>query len=123
MVSCLPASSTRATLHGSRSGNKGGMGRVLEPIARVRVVVPIAFTSSVISQLTVKRGQILGMSPDDRAGYDEQGDDACDDEHRPPAHRTPSPLRTPTVRPVPERAAVRRWRRQTCGVRHIRLLR
>lgn len=43
---------------------------VLEPIARVRVIVPIAFTSSVISQLTGKRGQILGMNPDDRAGYD-----------------------------------------------------
>ena len=44
---------------------------VLEPIAHVRVIVPTAYTSTVIQQLTGKRGQILGMNPaDDRAGFD-----------------------------------------------------
>jgi elongation factor G len=43
---------------------------VLEPIVRVHVIVPNAYTSSVIQQLTGKRGQILGMNPDERAGYD-----------------------------------------------------
>ena len=44
---------------------------VLEPIAHVKVIVPTAYTSTVIQQLTGKRGQILGMNPeDDRAGID-----------------------------------------------------
>ncbi|HVN69136.1 MAG TPA: elongation factor G [Candidatus Binatia bacterium] len=44
---------------------------VLEPIAHVRVTVPNAYTSTVIQQLTGKRGQILGMNPaEDRAGFD-----------------------------------------------------
>jgi elongation factor G len=44
---------------------------VLEPIAHVRVTVPTSYTSTVIQQLTGKRGQILGMNPaDDRAGFD-----------------------------------------------------
>ena len=43
---------------------------VLEPIARVSVVVPSSYTSTVIQQLTGKRGQILGMNPADRTGYD-----------------------------------------------------
>ncbi|MHB8145896.1 MAG: elongation factor G [Vulcanimicrobiaceae bacterium] len=43
---------------------------LLEPIARVSVIVPIAFTSTVIAQLTGKRGQILGMNPSSRAGFD-----------------------------------------------------
>lgn len=43
---------------------------VLEPIVRVRAIVPAAHTSAVIQQLTGKRGQILGMSPAERAGYD-----------------------------------------------------
>jgi elongation factor G len=43
---------------------------VLEPIAHVRVTVPTPYTSAVIQQLTGKRGQILGMNPDDRAGFD-----------------------------------------------------
>ncbi|HEX3370788.1 MAG TPA: elongation factor G [Candidatus Cybelea sp.] len=44
---------------------------VLEPVAHVRVIVPSAYTSTVIQQLTGKRGQILGMNPhDDRAGVD-----------------------------------------------------
>ncbi len=44
---------------------------VLEPIAHVRVTVPTPYTSTVIQQLTGKRGQILGMNPaDDRAGFD-----------------------------------------------------
>lgn len=43
---------------------------VLEPIARVCVVVPTSYTSSVIQQLTGKRGQILGMNATERAGFD-----------------------------------------------------
>lgn len=43
---------------------------VLEPIAHVRVTVPTNYTSTVIQQLTGKRGQILGMNPADRAGFD-----------------------------------------------------
>ncbi|HET9031214.1 MAG TPA: elongation factor G [Candidatus Aquilonibacter sp.] len=43
---------------------------VLEPIARVNVTVPNSFTSTVIQQLTGKRGQILGMNPADRPGFD-----------------------------------------------------
>ncbi len=43
---------------------------VLEPIAHVQVIVPTAYTSTVIQQLTGKRGQILGMSPAERTGFD-----------------------------------------------------
>ncbi|HXO16699.1 MAG TPA: elongation factor G, partial [Candidatus Dormibacteraeota bacterium] len=44
---------------------------VLEPIAHVRVIVPTAYSSIVIQQLTGKRGQILGMNPDEqRVGID-----------------------------------------------------
>lgn len=43
---------------------------VLEPIAHVEVIVPTAYTSTVIQQLTGKRGQILGMNPAERAGFD-----------------------------------------------------
>ena len=43
---------------------------VLEPIAHVRVTVPTNYTSTVIQQLTGKRGQILGMNPAERAGFD-----------------------------------------------------
>jgi elongation factor G len=43
---------------------------VLEPIVRVGVTVPTVYTSTVIQQLTGKRGQILGMNPAERAGFD-----------------------------------------------------
>ncbi len=44
---------------------------VLEPVAHVSVIVPASYTSTVIQQLTGKRGQILGMNPDEqRAGFD-----------------------------------------------------
>lgn len=43
---------------------------VLEPIVRVTVTVPATYTSSVIQQLTGKRGQILGMNPADKPGHD-----------------------------------------------------
>jgi elongation factor G len=43
---------------------------VLEPIVTVQVTVPTNYTSAVIQQLTGKRGQILGMNPAERAGYD-----------------------------------------------------
>jgi elongation factor G len=43
---------------------------VLEPIAHVSAIVPTNYTSVVIQQLTGKRGQILGMNPDERAGFD-----------------------------------------------------
>lgn len=43
---------------------------VLEPIAHVHAIVPTNYTSVVIQQLTGKRGQILGMNPDERAGFD-----------------------------------------------------
>jgi elongation factor G len=43
---------------------------VLEPIAHVQVIVPSSYTSTVIQQLTGKRGQILGMNPAERPGFD-----------------------------------------------------
>jgi elongation factor G len=43
---------------------------VLEPIAYVQVTVPTTYTSTVIQQLTGKRGQILGMNPAERTGFD-----------------------------------------------------
>ncbi|HEY6325104.1 MAG TPA: elongation factor G [Candidatus Cybelea sp.] len=43
---------------------------VLEPIAHVQVIVPTGYTSTVIQQVTGKRGQILGMNPADRPGFD-----------------------------------------------------
>ncbi len=43
---------------------------VLEPIAHVSAIVPTNYTSAVIQQLTGKRGQILGMNPGERAGFD-----------------------------------------------------
>ena len=43
---------------------------VLEPISRVTVTVPTNLTSTVIQQLTGKRGQILGMNPANRGGFD-----------------------------------------------------
>jgi elongation factor G len=43
---------------------------VLEPIAHVQVIVPTTYTSTVIQQLTGKRGQILGMNPAERTGFD-----------------------------------------------------
>jgi len=43
---------------------------VLEPIVRVSVTVPTPYTSTVIQQLTGKRGQILGMNPADAPGFD-----------------------------------------------------
>ncbi|HEX5275982.1 MAG TPA: elongation factor G [Candidatus Rubrimentiphilum sp.] len=43
---------------------------VLEPIVHVAVTVPTNYTSSVMQQLTGKRGQILGMNPADKPGYD-----------------------------------------------------
>ncbi len=43
---------------------------VLEPIVHVAVTVPSNYTSSVMQQLTGKRGQILGMNPAGKSGYD-----------------------------------------------------
>lgn len=43
---------------------------VLEPVCRVSVTVPTAYTSTVIQQLTGKRGQILGMNPAEKTGFD-----------------------------------------------------
>ncbi|HEY8314202.1 MAG TPA: elongation factor G [Candidatus Baltobacteraceae bacterium] len=44
---------------------------ILEPIVRVYVTVPTAYTSAAIAQLTGKRGQILGMNPaEDAPGHD-----------------------------------------------------
>lgn len=43
---------------------------VLEPIVRVSVTVPTNYTSTVIQQLTGKRGQILGMTPAEKPGHD-----------------------------------------------------
>ncbi|MDQ2663692.1 MAG: elongation factor G [Candidatus Eremiobacteraeota bacterium] len=43
---------------------------VLEPIVRVRVTVPTQYTASVIGQLTSKRGQIHGMTPAERSGFE-----------------------------------------------------
>ncbi|HEY1428247.1 MAG TPA: elongation factor G, partial [Candidatus Tumulicola sp.] len=42
----------------------------LEPIVAVEVEVPNTHTSTVIQQLTGKRGQILGMNPAERPGFD-----------------------------------------------------
>ncbi|MBX9878287.1 MAG: elongation factor G [Candidatus Obscuribacterales bacterium] len=45
---------------------------ILEPIAEVKVVVPSAHTSGVLSQITGRRGHILGYGPSGtRAGWDE----------------------------------------------------
>jgi elongation factor G len=43
---------------------------VLEPVVRVWVTVPTQYTSTVIQQLTGKRGQILGMNPAEKPGFD-----------------------------------------------------
>ncbi|MBV9149378.1 MAG: elongation factor G [Candidatus Eremiobacteraeota bacterium] len=43
---------------------------VLEPIVRVQTSVPSAYTSAVIQLLTGKRGQILGMNPAEKSGFD-----------------------------------------------------
>ncbi|HET7814746.1 MAG TPA: elongation factor G [Candidatus Baltobacteraceae bacterium] len=43
---------------------------VLEPIVRVNVTVPSMYTSTVIQQLTGKRGQILGTNPAEKSGHD-----------------------------------------------------
>lgn len=43
---------------------------VLEPISHVAVTVPTNYTSTVIQQLTGKRGQILGMNPAPALGSD-----------------------------------------------------
>ncbi len=44
---------------------------LLEPIQRVEISVPSAYTSSVLQQISGRRGQILNYGPsDDRRGYD-----------------------------------------------------
>ncbi len=43
---------------------------VLEPIVRVQTTVPSNYTSAVIGLLTGKRGQILGMNPAEKSGFD-----------------------------------------------------
>ena len=43
---------------------------VLEPIVRVQTTVPSSYTSAVIQLLTGKRGQILGMNPAEKSGFD-----------------------------------------------------
>jgi len=43
---------------------------VLEPILRIETTVPNVYTSAIIQQLTSKRGQIHGMNPAERPGYD-----------------------------------------------------
>lgn len=43
---------------------------VLEPLLRVQTTVPNTYTSAIIQQLTGKRGQIHGMNPTERPGYD-----------------------------------------------------
>jgi elongation factor G len=43
---------------------------VLEPIVHVSVLVPTVYTSTVIAQLTGKRGHILGMNPAEKPGSD-----------------------------------------------------
>ncbi|HEY0614736.1 MAG TPA: elongation factor G [Candidatus Elarobacter sp.] len=43
---------------------------VLEPLMRVETSVPSAFLSAAVSQLTAKRGQILGFQPADKPGWD-----------------------------------------------------
>ncbi len=43
---------------------------VLEPLMRVETLVPSAFMSAAVSQLTAKRGQILGFEPAEKSGWD-----------------------------------------------------
>jgi elongation factor G len=43
---------------------------VLEPLMRVETTVPSAFLSAAVSQLTAKRGQILGFEGADKPGWD-----------------------------------------------------
>lgn len=45
---------------------------ILEPIAEVKIRIPSEYTSSVLGQITGRRGQILGFGPDpDRQRWDE----------------------------------------------------
>ncbi|MEA2719088.1 MAG: elongation factor [Candidatus Eremiobacteraeota bacterium] len=43
---------------------------VLEPLMRVETTVPSSFLSAAVSQLTAKRGQILGFESADKPGWD-----------------------------------------------------
>jgi elongation factor G len=43
---------------------------VLEPLMRVETLVPSAFLSAAVSQITAKRGQILGFEGADKQGWD-----------------------------------------------------
>jgi elongation factor G len=43
---------------------------VLEPLMRVETTVPSVSLSAAVSQLTAKRGQILGFEPTDKPGWD-----------------------------------------------------
>ena len=43
---------------------------VLEPLMRVETTVPSVSLSAAVSQLTAKRGQILGFEPADKPGWD-----------------------------------------------------
>lgn len=43
---------------------------ILEPVVRLEIVVPSAYASTIVSQLTAKRGQILSYEGDERAGYE-----------------------------------------------------
>ena len=70
-VDSSEASFKTAAAMGIRDGLPKCQPVLLEPIVRVAVVVPNTYTSTVISQLSGKRGQILGYNPaPDRAGHD-----------------------------------------------------
>ena len=49
-----------------RSGMLDASPILLEPIARLTINAPEAYTGDVMSDLNVKRGRILGMNPQDR---------------------------------------------------------
>lgn len=61
-----------AAILAMREGMSKAAPIILEPIADVTIVVPSSWTSGVLSQITGRRGQILGYGPSEtRSGWDE----------------------------------------------------
>ena len=54
-----------ASLHALKQGLDEADPVLLEPVVKIEVTVPDSYTGEVISDLNVKRGRILGMTPDD----------------------------------------------------------
>ncbi|GIS94710.1 MAG: hypothetical protein CM1200mP22_19470 [Dehalococcoidia bacterium] len=54
-----------ASIQALKQGLKDAQPVLLEPVVSLHVKVPDSYTGEVISDLNVKRGRILGMTPDD----------------------------------------------------------